>query len=294
MVVLVTGANGFIGARLCQRLRQEGEEVVALVRSPQKTIPGMRTAVADICDRDALARTLDGMEFSCVFHLAAKISSKKEDEEEMRRTNIEGTRNLLDALVQLADPPTKFIYSSTQQVYGAPENLPVAETATPHPLDAYGRSKWEGEEIAQTYADRMGTIILRYSGVYGKEKKGGLIANAVRAAQSNEPIAIPGDGKQSRDFVWVEDVVGANVLAMRYAGCDRRKSMVYNIGGGEEFRLAETAERIAKLFKKTIRITYTPENDGEKKRFWLDIRKAKKELEYRPTPLEEAVHREWG
>ena len=285
---LVTGAGGFIGQRLCRALLRQGEQVVAVVRNPKKfrlSHPKLKSITWDL---GGPLPALKKLEVDYVFHLAAKISSDPEDDEIMWNSNVVGTLNLIDALK--SKKIKRLIYSSTREVYGE-QSLPLQEEQQPRPANSYGLTKWVGEKICQTYGTKYWPVtILRYPGVYGREKKGGLVAKLFQAYHEERPvIPVHGDGTQTTDIVWVEDVLRANLYAREK---ETERFSLYNIAGGKELSIKEIIGTAEKAFKKTIAVQYT--GASTRKRFVMHIEKAQKKLDYRPTALIDGLQHEMG
>jgi nucleoside-diphosphate-sugar epimerase len=219
MRVLVTGASGFIGGVVCRRLRERGDGVTALVRRPGSEPAGTEAALADLSDAEQLAAVLAASRPDCVVHLAAEIASQRRAERVME-VNVEGTRRLLDACLQLEDRPS-FVFSSTVVTGDAQGELLDEETALPV-RTPYGRSKQEGERMV--LQSGLPAVVIRPSHVYGP---GGWYAEELvpRLRQPGR-LAVIGSGENLWDVVHVEDVAAAVLLA---AGSDAAVGRVYHV-----------------------------------------------------------------
>jgi UDP-glucose 4-epimerase len=196
-------------------------------------------------------------------------------------TNILGTLNLLQAAKRAG--ARKFIFASTGgAIYGDPEELPCTERCPAQPLDPYGASKLACEYFLLTYRHNFGLdyCVLRYANVYGPRQnpdgEAGVVAIFARGMLECRPLKIWGDGLQSRDFVYVQDVAAANVAAMHYG------SGIYNIGTGLPTDIVTTARELARLTCYTQEIVHGPAKLGEVRHSYLDSQKARRELGWEP------------
>jgi nucleoside-diphosphate-sugar epimerase len=215
MRVLVTGASGFIGGRLCDELLKRGHEVIALVRRPGSEPPGTRAVVGDLGDGARLAQVLDEEHPGWVMHLAAEIASQR-SERKLVEVNVRGTERLLDACLALAGPDPaagpRVVFCSTVVTGDASGALLTEEEPLPVQTP-YGRSKQEGERLL--FQAGLPGVVVRPSHVYGP---GGWYANEL-VAQLRKPgrFAVIGAGENLWDVVHVSDVVEALILAAESA-----------------------------------------------------------------------------
>jgi UDP-glucose 4-epimerase len=283
--ILVTGAMGLIGAHLCQRLVADGHEVVGLksVRGNSliDTLSGeknFKVCVGDI--RHDMREIIGVNRVKTIFHLAAQMPYSLRDN--LVDINILGTLNVLKAAY--INNVEEFIQASSMSVYSEPpQYLPVNEEHPTQPSSIYGLAKLAGEFSCRCYSEDMNITILRYAGVYGKGMdKARTISRFIQCALSNQPISIYGNGDNSSDFTYVDDIVQGTVLAW-----EKKTSGIYNISSGQETTIKKLANKIVKLTKSKSEIIFT--GDKAVSPFVLDISKAKRELGYLPHSLEDGL-----
>lgn len=221
--VLITGGAGFIGSHLADQLITQGSEVVVIddlsSGKRENLNPEAGFFEADIADYEKILPLFASVEY--VFHLAAlpSVQYSVEQPRQSHQTNVDGLLNCLQAAK--AHGVKKFIYSSSCSVYGNQVSLPLIETMKPEPLSPYALQKLIGEFYCQLYSRlyQLPTVSLRYFNVYGPRQSGsGAYANAmakfIQLKKEGRPLTIFGDGEQTRDFVYVSDVVEVNIAAM--------------------------------------------------------------------------------
>src|SRR4030042_4790610 len=281
--VLVTGGAGFIGSNLVDALIERGFDVVVIdnlsTGKKENLNPKANFYQLDIRDLDAIKPAFKEVE--TVFHLAARprVPFSIEFPIEAHTINALGTLNVLiasrDAKVK------KFIYSSSSSVYGDQEKLPLEEKMIPEPKSPYAFQKLIGEKYCQLFHQLYGlpTVSLRYFNVYGPRisfEGSYILVLGVFLQQkiTGEPLSIEGDGEQSRDFTYIEDVVRANILAME---SDRGgEGEVINIGAGNN----HTINKIAQLIGGEI--IYKPARKGDIRHTLAHNQKAKELLNWEP------------
>jgi nucleoside-diphosphate-sugar epimerase len=299
MNALVTGAAGFVGSHLCQRLLDDGVEVLALdcftgyyerARKEQHLAPlrgraGFRFVEADLGEAD-LAPLLDGVDW--VFHLAGQPgvrSSWGPDFPDYVRHNVLATQRLLEACK--GRPLAKLVNASSSSVYGDAESYPTAETLRPQPVSPYGVTKLAAEHLCEVYRRNFGvpTASLRLFTVYGPRQRPDMaFARLVRAALDGEEFEVYGDGEQTRDFTFVGDVVEAMRNAARSEWCG-----VANIGGGSRTSLNGVLEIVRDLCGE-LRLRRRPRATGDVRHTAADISVARAAFGYRPrTSLAEGL-----
>lgn len=291
MKVLVTGAAGFIGAHVCESLLEKGYEVIGTFHASKEKIKhlennkNLEIVKVDIANPEEVSKIFENYTLDGVFHLAALLPPTKTDGPlPYFEANVRGTLNVLEAC-RLKNVG-KFVYSSTMGVYGQEiAYLPVDESHPINPHDFYGLSKFHGEELCRLYARKYGlkTIILRYAGVYGAGKNDGAIYNFVKNALENKPIKILSN--ISWDTVYVKDVAKANFQA--FEKLDGVSLETINIGSGKEVHINELANLIIKLSNSASKLEVGKNLPSF--RFYYNIAKARKLLNFAPTPLDECL-----
>jgi nucleoside-diphosphate-sugar epimerase len=293
--VLVTGGAGFIGSHIVDRLMAEGHDVGVLdnfatgdMRNLAKHL-SQRIAIhdVDIRDYDAIRKVVQ--EYRSVIHQAAlnNVTRSVDDPGLVNDVNVTGTLNLLRASVE--HDIERFVYASSSTVYGETETLPKRESMGTVPSSPYGASKLAAENYCRVFAKVHGlkTVSLRYFNVYGPRQKGGfgyytgVIPSFIRWASEGRAPTIYGDGSQTRDFTFVQDVVDANVLSLtspRIIGGE-----VYNIAGGRTISINELALMVTSLLNRPdLQPVYVEARKGDIKASYADISKATDGLGYRP------------
>ncbi|MGI0091494.1 MAG: SDR family oxidoreductase [Nitrososphaerales archaeon] len=291
--VLVTGGAGFIGSNIVDRLLLEQYEVGVLDNLATGNIANVAKHVSenkirfhncDISNYEEAAKIVK--DYDAVIHEAALVSVSRsvEDPVLVNNVNVSGTVNLLKAAVDSSIQ--KFIYASSSSVYGDTEILPKKETMNPSPISPYGVSKLTAENYCKAFAKVYGlrTVSLRYFNVYGPRQKyghySGVIPTFIKSAINNESPMINGDGEQIRDFTFVEDVVQANMLALRN---HVSPGEVFNVANGGTISINELARLIINLAgKPDLRPTHGPERKGDIRASYADISKISQSLGYRP------------
>ena len=303
MKVLVTGGAGFIGSNLAEGLVKGGHEVSII----DNLALGKKENFNEIKEKitfykgsinDDIRKIINGSEV--VFHLAAlpRVQFSIHNPIESNNTNINGSLNLLKQCTDLG--VKRFIFSSSSSVYGDQDSLPLIEYMKPNPMSPYALQKLTIEYYCKLFYDIYGlkTTSLRYFNVYGpKQDKestySNLIPKFIGLIQKNEQPKIHGDGSQTRDFTYVNDVVSANVAAM---SSDNKKifGKVFNIGAGNRVSVNEVAEKIINLLNSKINPIHV-DPIIEPKDTLADISKAKNMLGWQPKTnidqgLEKTVH----
>ncbi len=289
MKALVTGCAGFIGSHLAGRLLEEGYKVVGIdCFAPYYPRENIEENIAGILKQKQFefieADILGLKEFpqvDYVFHQAAQpgVRGSWGDKFEIYvRNNILATQKLLE--FYKGEKLTKFIYASSSSIYGDAE-LPLKESAAPKPISPYGVTKLAGENLCYLYHKSYGMpiISLRYFTVYGPRQRPDMaIHKMVSAILNGEEFAIFGDGNQTRDFTYIDDVTEANILAAR----SEIQGKVFNIGGGSRISVNDLIKLISNLLNKEAKITYVEDQKGDVRHTWADIERAKKELGWQP------------
>jgi len=243
-LIVVTGGAGFIGSHIAEELSKDNDVIVIdnLYAGKIENIPpNVKFIQADIRDYKSIAELISQADY--VFHEAALVSVVESVERPLltEEINVLGTLNILKAL---SDGQGKLIFASSAAVYGDNQNLPLKESEKPKPLSPYGITKVSAEYYCKVFYELYGvpTVSLRYFNVFG-ERQGynqyaGVISIFINRALKGEPLIIYGDGKQTRDFIYVKDVVKANILA---AESSRANGKVFNVARGERTTIVELA-----------------------------------------------------
>lgn len=272
--VLVTGGAGFIGRALVERLVRGGGEVTVLddlsSGDAARLDPGARLIEASVTDPGAVAEAVSGAD--AVFHLAAiaSVARCNEDLAASHRVNLGGFVNVLEAAAARKDRPA-LVYASSAAVYGDNPEAPLKESARPRPLSPYGADKLGCELHASAAATVHGvrSTGLRFFNVYGPGQDpgspySGVISRFHRAAARGEGVTVFGDGLQTRDFVFVGDVVDALLAAaMRTAG---EAAEILNVCTGRETAVLDLAGLLAGLTGRAVPVTHAPGRAGDIRR----------------------------
>jgi UDP-glucose 4-epimerase len=260
---VVTGGAGFIGSHLCDSLLQLQHEVIAIDNLSNSKVDNLSTGVhfieGDIRNHDLLRTHLKNID-GC-FHLAAIPSVVMTAAEwiDYHSINLDATINIFQHAILAGNIPV--VYASSCAVYGNTETLPLHEDLMIKPISAYGVDKLTGEMNARvaTYNYHLPTFGLRFFNVYGPKQNpnspySGVISRFIDGIQSEKTITIYGDGTQTRDFVYVDDIVSALVFSMKMI--DSKKAEVINVCRGESIGIRQLAETIGTILKKTPQIHF--------------------------------------
>jgi UDP-glucose 4-epimerase len=305
MRVLVTGGAGFIGSHVVDALITKGDTVTVLDDLSSGKTDNLKTHLknpafqfirGDIRDTRAVGNAL--ADADAVIHEAAIVSVplSVKNPELTHSVNVEGTLNLLRAS---SDRGIKrVVLASSCAVYGEQKKFPISEDAPSKPLSPYAASKLAAEQNCLTFRDLGGleAVCLRYFNVYGARQipgeYAGVMIKFLERIRADQPPIIYGDGEQTRDFVHVQDVVGATLLTLEHDGV---AGEVINIGTGRGISINELCEIFLKAAGKTrIKPVHEAPRAGDIRRSQADIGKAKRLLGFRPrVPLEEGIRRLW-
>ena len=287
MNVLVTGGAGFIGSHVVDALLNRGDQVTVVDNLSTGNRANLDPAVSLIeidLRSDELARAFQQLRPEAVFHMAAQASvavsvdTPKLDAE----VNILGTINLLEQCCSTG--VRHVVYSSTGgALYGEPQRLPCTEDHPVNPVSPYGASKYAGELYVEMFGRLHGLdyTILRYANVYGPRQdpygEAGVVAIFAQRMLKGQELFIFGDGDQERDFVYVEDVARANLLAL-----EQGSGQSLNIGCGIGITVNEIFRRLRELTGYLKEATYEAPRPGDIYRISLDASKARQELGWKP------------
>jgi UDP-glucose 4-epimerase len=298
--VLVTGGAGFIGSHLVDRLVDADDDVIVLdnfstgrarnlsnsqrrtnfqlARTDIRSIPGSFVKRLKRVDR--------------VVHLAALTSVQESVRDPFPTTdvNVVGTLNVLEAARALK--AERVVFASSAAVYGAPRAFPIAENASISPISPYGASKAASELYLGSFEENHGieAVSLRIFNVYGPRQTPGQYAGVIsifaKRALKEQPLEIFGDGSQTRDFIYVSDVVDATVAALE----KNLRSRVFNIASGHETSILELARTIQRIVGSQTGLKFCPPRTGDIARSFADTRMAKEELDFAAkTPVDDGL-----
>ena len=287
MKILVTGGAGFIGSHIVDRLVQEGYGVVVadnLATGKRRNINRAANFYrADIRSR-WLERVFRRERPAIVCHHAAQMDVRRSVQDPMfdAETNILGTLNVLRYAIKYG--VRKFIFASSGgAVYGEPEKLPVSESHPTRPMSPYGISKAVGDEYLRYFYDADGREYgsLRYANVFGPRQdpygEAGVVAIFTQKMLQGEQPIINGNGRQTRDFVYVDDVVEANIAAL-----GKEAHGIYNVGTGQETTINELFSLLAGFINPSVREVHGPAKKGEQLKIALDSSRIHRELDWEP------------
>ena len=309
--ILVTGAAGFIGSHAAEALVQRGYHVVGVdnfcdfydrswkemnLRSVASHASGGEHAVdveeIDITDGDAIDRLVARTKPVAILHLAAMAGVRPSIEQPAyyARVNVEGTTHLLQAAVKHG--VRKFLFASSSSVYGNlgrvpfSENDPVAE-----PISPYAATKRSGELLCYTFWHlyKLPVFCLRFFTVYGPRQRPDLaIHKFTRLISNGQPVPVFGDGSTSRDYTFVDDIVGGILASLDK--CDRYR--IYNLGGSDPVTLSHLLSELERAIGKQAIIDRRPAQPGDVERTYADLTRSTSELGYRPrTSLSEGLRK---
>lgn len=304
---LVTGVAGFIGSHLAEALLTRGYRVIGVDAftdfyprtTKEMNLQRLRQHPAFLLheldlSKDDFAPLMHGVNY--VFHLAAQAGVRSSWGNEFAaytQYNVLATQRLLEAA--LHSGVQRVVYASSSSVYGNAVVQPVQEDSPTHPISPYGVTKLAAEHLCTLYAHEHGlsTVSLRYFTVYGPRQRPDMAFHKfIRSLLFEQPIFIYGNGQQSRDFTYVDDIVAANIAAM-HAG---NSGSVYNIGGGTRITVQEVLQLLASITGKPADIVYQERQHGDAIHTAADTSAAQSDLGFRPmTTLEQGLQHqvEW-
>jgi UDP-glucose 4-epimerase len=308
--VLVTGGAGFIGSHLCDALLAAGENVTALddlsTGARDNLADDVPLVVADVADADAVRACFADGRFDAVLHVAgqASIATSFDRPERDLRANVSGTLNILDACV--TSGVRRLVHASSMTVYGEAEDVPTPEDTPCRPVSYYGITKYAAERYALVTGSRpdvdLAVTALRMFNVYGERQSlanpyQGVLAIFVGNVLRGEPITIHGDGRQTRDFVYVGDVVDAWLRVLDEPGT---RGGVYNVGSGRETAIADLGRAVVAALghdPEAWELRGAPAQRGDQRRSAARVEALADATGWRPaTTLEDGLRRtvEWA
>lgn len=298
---LVTGGAGFIGSHIVERLVKDGHVVRVLDNlssGKKENISGVLKEVefinGDIRDFEAVKKATEGMDF--VLHHAAlrSVPGSLKNPDEYNEVNIAGTLNLLKASVN--NNIKRFVFASSSAIYGDTDKSPQRESDLPRLISPYALSKLAGEYYCRIFSHSYGleTVSLRYFNVFGPKQApddeyAGVVPKFIICMLNNQAPPIYGTGKQSRDFVYIDNIVEANILAATQKGL---KCEVINIGCGRADTILELVKVLNSLMNKSLKPVFDKPRPGDVLRTLSDISLAKKVLGHKTKiDLKEGLRR---
>lgn len=298
---LVTGGAGFIGSHIVRRLVENGESVRVidnLCTGSSDRLAGVAAAIefvqADLAEPEVAERAVNSVDY--VIHQAAIPSVQRSirDPIASNRANITATLNLLEACRKRG--VNKFVYAASSSAYGDTVVLPKREEMPANPLSPYALQKHVGERYCAMYHALFGleTVSLRYFNVFGpgqdpNSEYAAVIPKFITRLLAGQAVTVFGDGEQSRDFTYVENVVEANLLALRAEGAGGK---VVNVGCGRRFSLNQLIRMMERLLGVKARVEYLPSRPGDVRDSLAAIDLARKVLGYEPrVSIEEGLKR---
>ena len=306
MRLVVTGAAGFIGSHLCDRLLEAGHEVVGLdgyVPFYPREMKEKNLAKAKGSKNFTLHETLiekaadlpsiiEGA--SAIYHLAAQAgvrASWGDDFAGYVEHNVLATQKLLEAAAQASVP--RVIYASSSSVYGDVRELPLREAMALSPVSPYGVTKLAAEHLVHLYskASDLSVTSLRFFTVYGPRQRPDMAFHRfLKAVRDGRPITLFGDGEQTRDFTFIADLIDVLEAALAKG----RPGLVYNVGGGQRISVLKVLEAIARVTGREVRIDRQAGQKGDMRDTLADTTQAARDLGFIPkTPLETGLKAEW-
>lgn len=302
---IVTGAAGFIGSHLAERLVAEGYQVVGvdcftdyysraikeanLINLRQS--PQFRFVEGDILALD-WASLLDGAEY--LFHEAAQPGVRRSWGDHFGiyvRNNVLATQRLLEA-AKGAHTLKAFIFASSSSIYGDARTFPTPEDTIPRPVSPYGVTKLAGEHLCKMYYQSFGVpvVILRYFTAYGPRQRPDMAFHRfITALLRDDEIVVYGDGEQTRDFTYISDIVEANILAMNQPV----EGQVFNIGGGSRITINTVIDILERIAGRRANVSKTSRQKGDARHTSADVTRARRLLGYEPQiPIEQGLRQQ--
>ncbi len=291
--VLVTGGCGFIGANLVPLLLERGVEVRVydnLSNGGRDRVPDAEVVEGDVRDGDALAAAAAGVD--AVIHLAAAGNVPDSVKDPVTNFEINGRGTLLALQAAARADAGRFVFASTGGALIGNAPPPVDETSVPRPISPYGASKLCGEGYCHAFAGSQGlrTVSLRFANVYGprSERKKGAITAFIQRALRGEPLVIYGDGRATRDFIYVDDLCQGIVLGLEHP--DARG--VFHLASERETAIAELARLVVEATGADVPVEHLPPRPGEVERNFASCALARRTLGFAPAVgLEEGLAR---
>src|SRR5689334_460062 len=293
MRYLVTGAAGFIGSHLAERLAEEGHEVVGLDCFTDYYDPALKEENArglDVRRLDLADGELDFRGFDGVFHLAGQpgVRSFGDVFPLYLRRNVHASQRVFEAA---ARDDVRVVFASSSSIYGAAERYPTPEDTPPHPLSPYGITKLACEQLADAYARQFGldVVVLRYFNAFGPRQRPDMAFTRIASTLADGgTFELYGDGDQSRSWTYVGDIVAGTIAAIE------RGNGTYNVGGAHEASMNEAIALFERISGRTLDLRRHDAVPGDQKRTKADTSRIRSELGWEPyVSLEDGVRAQW-
>jgi UDP-N-acetylglucosamine/UDP-N-acetyl-alpha-D-glucosaminouronate 4-epimerase len=298
--VLVTGGAGFIGSNLVRALLERGDSVRVLDNfstGNRANLEGLDTEIVEgeLRSYERVHNAVRGVEV--VYHLGAlgSVPRSVQDPLTSSAVNVEGTLNVL--LAARDEGVRRVVFSSSTSVYGTSREMPTTESSPPDPISPYGVAKLAAERYCMAFSrvyEPFETVVLRYFNVFGPRQSpssqyAAVIPLFITAIAAGEQIAIHGDGEQSRDFTYVDNVVDATIRAAKADGASGR---AFNVAGGAPASVNHVAATIGAILGKPVDARFEPPRAGDIRDSWADLGAARAVLGYEPSvSLEDGLRR---
>jgi UDP-glucose 4-epimerase len=295
---LVTGGAGFIGSNLVGALLERGDEVRVLDNfstGNRANLTGLDVEIVEgeLRSYERVHNAVKGVEV--VYHLGAlgSVPRSVQDPLTSGAVNVEGTLNVL--LAARDEGVRRVVFSSSSSIYGSAGELPRTEAMAPDPISPYGVAKLAAERYCVSFSrvyEQFETVVLRYFNVFGPRQSplsqyAAVVPLFLTAVAAGEPVTIHGDGRQSRDFTYVDNVVDATVLA---AGAPGASGRTFNVAAGSAATVDALADAIGRILERPVEKRYVDERPGDVRDSWAEIEAAREALGYEPRiPLEEGL-----
>jgi UDP-N-acetylglucosamine/UDP-N-acetyl-alpha-D-glucosaminouronate 4-epimerase len=298
--VLVTGGAGFIGSNLVRELLERGDAVRVLDNfstGSRANLDGLEVEIVEgeLRSYERVHNAVRGVE--TVYHLGAlgSVPRSVQDPLTSSAVNVEGTLNVL--LAARDSGVRRVVFSSSTSVYGTSREMPTTESCPPDPISPYGVAKLAAERYCVAFSrvyDSLETVVLRYFNVFGPRQSpssqyAAVIPLFVTAIAAGRPVAIHGDGEQSRDFTYVDNVVDATIRAASAEGASGR---AFNVAGGSPATVNHVADTIGAILGRPVEKRFEPPRAGDIRDSWADLAAARATLGFEPSvSLEEGLRR---
>jgi len=300
MRALVTGGACFVGSNLVRALLEQGDDVRVLDNfstGNRGNLDGLDVEVVEgeLRSYERAHRAVRGVEV--VYHLGAlgSVPRSVQDPLTSNAVNVDGTLNVL--LAARDEGVRRVVFSSSSSVYGTRRDLPVTEATAPDPLSPYGVAKLAAERYCVSFSrvyKGFETVVLRYFNVFGPRQSpssqyAAVVPLFITAVAEGRPVAIQGDGEQSRDFTYVSNVVDATILA---AGAPEASGRIFNVSTGAPVTVNAVADTIVQILDKPVHREQAPPRPGDIRDSWADVSAAREVLGWEPTVgLEDGLRR---